>query len=304
MASDLLTVDRHVDEPSRDRRPTRPARRGRRRVAVVLATTLIAAAVLVVTSGGSPGRTGAGAAPDVVAPPVLAPAGAQAVPAGLAQALAEVPSPGAAAARLAAHGVTLTVDGAPVAETFLGSTLAGLEQHAVQTAVLAAGATSGELAPTDVSASRQIARQIVSGDRRNLLAAAVASVTLRTLLWQTALASGTEVTAASARAFAGQELAEFDAQQAAGTPTPLPAGESTSEAFTSPDAVRAYQQLLTVDEQMTGVAGPPVVDGVPADRTPALAAWLSEQLATADVVLRGARGIALSTLPADLPGGM
>jgi hypothetical protein len=99
------------------------------------------------------------------------------------------------------------------------------------------------------------------------------------------------VSLASARAFAEKEDAAWRSH-----PETLPPG-SPQPVFLSPRALAGYRQELTIQKEMTVIAGS-AEDG---DRTPALRQWMTRQLTMTSVVIDGVPGLTVANLPASLP---
>jgi hypothetical protein len=120
---------------------------------------------------------------------------------------------------------------------------------------------------------------------------AIAYQVLTVLTAEAAQRSGHVVSLSSARAFAEKEYAAWRSH-----PETLPPG-SPRPVFLSARAVAGYRQELTIQKEMTVIAGP-LGDG---SRTPALRRWLTRQLTANSVVIDGVPGLTAANLAASLP---
>jgi hypothetical protein len=120
---------------------------------------------------------------------------------------------------------------------------------------------------------------------------AIAYEVLTELTAKAAERDGYIVSLSAARAFAEKEYAAWLSH-----PVALPR-RSPPVVFLSAGAVAAYRQDLTMQKEITVIAGPPG-DG---DRTPALRRWMTGQLARTTVVIAGVPGLTPGNLAASLP---
>lgn len=276
-----------------------PRRRSARRWLLGSLCGVVAAGV--VAFAGAAGTAGGGhdAAPRVqaaasVAP--AAPASSAALDAALKHAFRSLPSTGSVASALAAQGVQVTVEGAPVPLGAIASKVVGFEQQAIR---LAATGSGGQPSTAGVgTAAAAVAARPYGG----VLQEAVAVASLDTLLWVHAQQTGGVVSMAAAQSDAQQQEVAFE--HVPSYQADIPAGESLQTMFESPAALTGYQIELTIDAQKEQIAGPSTLNGLPRDRTPALASWMANQLAQGGSSTKGAGAPALSALPADLPSNL
>lgn len=122
---------------------------------------------------------------------------------------------------------------------------------------------------------------------------AIAYQVLTDLATRQAERNGGVVTQSVARAFAEKEYAIWLRLK-----TPLPDGVSGTRAFLASRAIASYRQVLTVDQELTAIAGPQS----DISRTPALQRWLIRELRTNSVAIDGVPGLDPSDLASNLPG--
>jgi hypothetical protein len=120
---------------------------------------------------------------------------------------------------------------------------------------------------------------------------AIAYQVLTELTAGAAQQDGHVVSLSTARAYAEKEDAAWRSH-----PGTLPRG-SPQPVFLSARAVAAYREILTIQKEMTVIAGSQE-DG---DRTPALRQWLTRRLTMNSVVIDGVPGLTAANLPASLP---
>jgi hypothetical protein len=119
---------------------------------------------------------------------------------------------------------------------------------------------------------------------------AIAYQVLVVLAARQAKLDGHVVTLSAARAFAQHEYAVWRLH-----PVPLPHGEGAA-VFLNADAVAGYRQTLTINKELTVIAGPQGWN-----RTPGLERWMAGQLIKNSVVIVGVPGLDSANLPASLP---
>ncbi|MGH9089937.1 MAG: hypothetical protein ACRDZR_00930 [Acidimicrobiales bacterium] len=317
-------IEQVAGSPSKERYRTRSITR----IGAIVAAAAILGGVTVgvlQTTGGRQRTAGA----TVLSPPAVTSSSSPTndTP-GLTQALAEVPSQATETSALNSAGVHISVNGETLPVRAIGLAVIGAEKSAIVSdvtaadgAVVSTGSTSSaSISPpsgvgtsslpgassTPIKSAKAIGQTVVSQAATTSLLHAVAVSVLRDLLWQTAQQEGSVVTLATAQAFAQNQLSQYEAAAAAGDTVPsLPNGETAQEAFASTGAVHSYQQVLTIQNEESAVAGTPSttvrVGESTISRTPALAAWMSKALATANVTLSNVNGVSVSQLPADLP---
>jgi hypothetical protein len=120
---------------------------------------------------------------------------------------------------------------------------------------------------------------------------AVAYQVLTALATEAAERDGHVVSLSAARAFAEKQYLLWRAH-----PATLPPGRP-KPVFFSARAVAGYRQILTIEKEMTVIAGSQEAG----DRTPALRQWMTRQLTTNNVVIVGVPALTAANLAASLP---
>jgi hypothetical protein len=123
---------------------------------------------------------------------------------------------------------------------------------------------------------------------------AIAYEVLTDLAVRAADEDGHGVSLSTARAYAEKEYALWRRH-----PGPVPRG-SPRPVFLSASAVASYREILTMQKEMTVIAGPP--DNGP--QSPALARWMTRQLTRNSVAIDGVPGLTPGNLAAYLPANL
>ncbi|MDA8103512.1 MAG: hypothetical protein M0Z34_11170 [Nitrospiraceae bacterium] len=188
----------------------------------------------------------------------------------------------------------------------IASRIRGQEQAAIQHTVISAASHSSEVTVGNPQLSaRQAITAVASQPYDGQLQAGIAVAVLNKLLWDYAKTSGREVSLSQASTFADHEYKLFEDSQASPTPLPAPPGESPQQAFTSAQAISAYQKMLTTDNMLAAVAGPRTNSvGTERNRTPALRTWMAGELSQHVVAIHGVPGLTATNLPDFLPDGL
>ncbi len=189
-----------------------------------------------------------------------------------------IPSVAAELKILKQSGVSLSVDGTAVGLMPIASHVVGFWDEFVANAADNAQHSGISLQTALHAVAPYVAERA--------LQAAVSYEALATLAWQASQNDGQEVSLSAAKAYAEKQYSIYKAQAAAGSgrlPSPLPFGASSpKEAFLSPEAVQGYRIMMSVAAQFAAIAGPLTTNpktGVPVNRTPALASWMSREIA-------------------------
>lgn len=246
------------------------------------------------TAGGGHDATLRVQAAASVAPAALA--SSAALDSALKRAFRRLPSTGSVMSELAAQGVQVTVDGAQVPLGAIASKVVGFEQQAIR---LAATGSGGQPSIAGVGTA---AAAVTARPYGGVLQEAVAVAALESLLWTHAQHTGGVVGISAAQSDAQQQEVAFE--HVPSYQADIPAGETLQTMFESPAALAGYQIELTIDAQEEQIAGPSTLNGLPRNRTPALASWMANQLAQGESSTKGTGAPALSTLPADLPSNL
>ncbi|HZT96534.1 MAG TPA: hypothetical protein VFB34_06820 [Chloroflexota bacterium] len=257
-------------------------------IAVATAVVLGAAAASVLLTGTASRSTNRHVALTALLAPIAAGAPGQPTDPVIAQASSALLTAPQLASQLGSQGVALSVDGSSIS-------LADLALHAVGFAhnnIVTAAFNAQRLGLDERTAVDQ------AGGLTLGLQQAAAFEVLSELAFATAQAAGDEVDNSTAAAFAQNNLTEYEKDYSSPSafqvklPPPNPAD------FTSPSAVAGYQYTMTVDQEFTRIAGPQTGK---ASRTPALAQWMKEQLATHGLRVAGIPGVTYSTISSMLP---
>jgi hypothetical protein len=123
---------------------------------------------------------------------------------------------------------------------------------------------------------------------------AIAYQVLTSLAATAAAGDGHVVSVATARAFAAKEYALWRSHRVT-----LPPGSPPPVFFTA-RAVASYRQILTLNAELSIIAGPPT-DG---SRTPALRRWMTRRLRSDTVAIYGVPGLTAANLAASLPSSL
>lgn len=222
------------------------------------------------------------------------------------QALADVPSQSSLYATYQSDNIVVSVNGTHLNPQELSAEASQLEQTAVATAVFNQYVQSGTNAGVPTPSS--VAQQVSSASfQSTLLDQAIAANVFMSLIYSYAEANGLAVTTATATQEAAQNLQDW---QTSGSPTlPIPAGEpagtTDQDLFDSPEAIATLQVAGSVANAEQAIAGAPDATGTGSSRTPALAAWMTTTLASANVSAT-VNGVALAagSLPGLLPARM
>lgn len=272
----------------------------------------IVAAVGVGTGLAATGAVGAGAGPVLADGSVGgAPSLADVNPA-IASALAQVPGQATEVSTLQHQGVSVTVDGTPVSLSAVASHALGYMENAIESA--------GTVAAEDGADVSTAVAQAASPSQA--VAQSVALVTLQQLLYDAAVQQGTVASTAAAQAYAQQNYDMYVSSYDHPSPytAALPAPQRSD--FLSSAAVANYQYTLTVNDEMQHVAGassqptagPDGVAGASnqqaaggvqgAGETPALQAWMTDQLANGSVQIANVPGVTAANVASFLPPGL
>jgi hypothetical protein len=276
--------------------------------AIGVAAALIAAVLVNVIPPGS--DRGSASAASLVAPSVTNPAPGVGNPPGLAAALSQLPTPPQETASLTSNGVSVSVSGVSLSPMYLATAVTGQEEQAVTNQWARSNGSAANATPPSSVTSQQrsddiaIGASVVAQATTTAIPHALASAVLRSMLVQSAQQQGATVPVSTAETFAQKEEQTYEAGVAGGTAPALPNGETLREAFQSTAAIDAYQQILTVNKEEQIIGGPPVVNSVPENRTPALATWMADSLSSANVRISGVPGLLPTQLPTELPSGM
>ncbi len=196
----------------------------------------------------------------------------------LRKAESSVPSATAEFKVLKQSGVSLSVDGSAVGLMPLASHVVGFWDEFIANTI--------DNAQHSGISSRTALGTVNPHVAERALQDAVSYEALATLAWQASQNDGQEVSLAAAKTYAENQYKTYQTQSAAGKgqlPSPLPFGAgSPKEAFLSSEAVQAYRMMMSISAQFTAIAGPSATNpktGVPVNRTPALASWMSKMIA-------------------------
>jgi hypothetical protein len=179
--------------------------------------------------------------------------------------------------QLSSEGISVSVDGAQIPIWRISGEAIGYTDQAIVDA--------GGNAVADGLDESAAVGEVVSSNIG--LKEAVAYETLMQLLYDQAAAKGTIVTIPDATSYAQNLYNQYfhDYENPSPYTTPLKSPPTQSE-FLSTSAVQTYQFDLTVDQQKAGIVGSGSGNG-----TPALATWLSNQLADNSVSVTAVQGI-------------
>jgi hypothetical protein len=206
----------------------------------------------------------------------------------LAAAQESVPAGRAMRRILASRGVRVVVDGRAVVLADLALHTSGFDQGAVASAVNNA-----------IRDRLDVKKAIAEVERSTVgLKQAVAYMTLVSLLVKKAKADGTYATVAQAESLAESSYQRYESSEGTPRQPKLPAGRTPKTAFFSPTAIAGYRQGLTVDHEITVIAGPS------GDRTPTLARWMERQIKVNSVVIDGVPGVSAADVAKWLPYGL
>ena len=195
----------------------------------------------------------------------------------LRKAESSVPSATAEFKVLEQSGVSLSVDGSAVGLMPIASHVVGFWDEFIANTI--------DNAQHSGISSRTALATVNPHVAERALQAAVSYEALATLAWQASQNDGQEVSLATAKTYAENQYKIYQTQSATGKgqlPSPLPFGEtSPKEAFLSSEAVQAYRIMMSISAQFTAIAGHSATNpktGVPVNRTPALASWMSKMI--------------------------
>ena len=201
---------------------------------------------------------------------------------------------------LAHSGVRATLDGTATSSTGIAERLVGFEQADITHAA----ETHYQLGAAAAIRSAQAALPPPGSYNLTDLQRAVAYQVLHDLLWTEAQASGSIVSLRSAQTYAEQNYQTYI--QTNGTAaSPILKGHTPSQAFLNPGAVRAYQQELSVVQEMTVIAGPRPSSSVTGPgRTHALSTWMERDLTSHHLTVHNVQGVTPQTISNFLPPGL